>query len=385
MHCSVPPGSLPAITEHPDGGLQVTGDSPFALHTKCCKMANQPCWQAVEVDNRVWADWESNRTNLSSAIHKMGFRKKTASGCTTGKLEVSRQKNPSLFWDLRTCLQVVRTITSDKPYCGDEMIFHIYWSALRPVLPQIARLLGSFLATQNLERTQLWVWSPRDLTGDPNLKPFLQLPYIKVKSYNPETEIGRTPLANHPLRHRIAASVDRDRAWTDSDLARLLVLHNYGGVYLDGDTLLLRNFAPLLGREWAYTWGNDCTLLNNAFVRLFKGSKHAQRLLVMLAETRPRGTQWGPHLFERHALQDASFGVYPTCFFNPHWMAGCVGCTPHGSSTPALWNGPFGIHLHGGVFEAALRNSSDYCRVNEAFGRRLAKRGWLDIARLLPC
>ena len=30
----------------------------------------------------------------------------------------------------------------------------------------------------------------------------------------------------------------------------LVVLHNYGGVYLDCDTLMLRDFAPLLGDEW---------------------------------------------------------------------------------------------------------------------------------------
>ena len=53
------------------------------------------------------------------------------------------------------------------------------------------------------------------------------------------------------------------------------VRHRYGGLYLDGDTILLRDMSPLLGMEFVYNWGNDCTLANGAIMRLHAGVHHA--------------------------------------------------------------------------------------------------------------
>ena len=38
---------------------------------------------------------------------------------------------------------------------------------------------------------------------------------------------------------------------------RLLVLHKYGGVWVDMDVVFLRDFKPLLDQEWMYMWGSE--------------------------------------------------------------------------------------------------------------------------------
>jgi mannosyltransferase OCH1-like enzyme len=39
-----------------------------------------------------------------------------------------------------------------------------------------------------------------------------------------------------------------------TDFVRFFVLQLYGGIYIDLDVLLLRDFAPLHGLEYAYRW-----------------------------------------------------------------------------------------------------------------------------------
>ena len=48
-------------------------------------------------------------------------------------------------------------------------------------------------------------------------------------------------------------------------LFRLLVTHKYGGVYLDMDSVCLRDLNPVLGfnEEFMYQWGSSGTNKNN--------------------------------------------------------------------------------------------------------------------------
>jgi hypothetical protein len=46
------------------------------------------------------------------------------------------------------------------------------------------------------------------------------------------------------------------KAWLDGDLLRLLLLWNYGGVWIDMDSLLTRDLTPLLEHEFVTQW--DC-------------------------------------------------------------------------------------------------------------------------------
>jgi hypothetical protein len=46
------------------------------------------------------------------------------------------------------------------------------------------------------------------------------------------------------------------KAWVDGDLVRLLVTWAFGGVWVDMDSLLTRDLAPLLEHEFVTQW--DC-------------------------------------------------------------------------------------------------------------------------------
>ena len=80
--------------------------------------------------------------------------------------------------------------------------------------------------------------------------------------------------------------------------------------------------SPLLGMEFVYNWGNDCSLANGAIMRLFAGSRAGAGLMRVLSTRRPGGISWGPETYQDYWLQTGHKGitVLPTCFFNPHWL-----------------------------------------------------------------
>ena len=121
---------------------------------------------------------------------------------------------------------------------------------------------------------------------------------VEWKEYDLIEQIKGTPLESNP-GHVIDAK--DDRRWVDSDLFRVLVLHNYGGVYYDADVILLRDFAPLLGKEWLYQWGSSCNFSNGAVACLHKKSELSTRMLTLLAATKPKlpGFDWGRNLYHK--------------------------------------------------------------------------------------
>lgn len=78
---------------------------------------------------------------------------------------------------------------------------------------------------------------------------------LKVVDY--EQLAQGTELANSELLR-----IKDTKAWVDGDLVRLLVLWAYGGVWVDMDSLLTRDLAPLLEHEFVTQWDcyGECTL-----------------------------------------------------------------------------------------------------------------------------
>ena len=96
-----------------------------------------------------------------------------------------------------------------------------------------------------------------------------------------------------------------------------MILHNYGGVYIDIDVIMLRDFAPLLGSQFTYVWGSSCEGSNGAVMRMFKGSTMAREMLSTLVATPPRpgSLAWGNELYSK-VFATMPFQRLPTCFFN---------------------------------------------------------------------
>lgn len=151
----------------------------------------------------------------------------------------------------------------------NKFVFHVYWygSISRK---QIASI-NSYLKTQNLKTTELWVWLDEScFTNEFNNIP--KHNNIKTVLYNPTDISKNTPFYNKKFINNKSFIKFR------SDIARLLILYKFGGLYLDLDIFLLKDFTPLFGIEFCYSWSN-LKQGNNAILRLTKQSNRLIKLM----------------------------------------------------------------------------------------------------------
>ena len=83
-----------------------------------------------------------------------------------------------------------------------------------------------------------------------NIQPYKDLADFKV--YNSRELSKETPLENSELHFSL--NYDHNH-WMHSGIMRFLALYKFGGVYVDMDTILLRDFRPILNQDFAYQWG----------------------------------------------------------------------------------------------------------------------------------
>lgn len=136
----------------------------------------------------------------------------------------------------------------------DRIHYHTYWRVdLAPFGERQEYMLKSFFATQNVDNTRLIMWSNGDLLVYPILREYLaRFPdAFELRVADIEVLARGTPLDGS----RLLNSNDK-KAWVDGDLVRLLVVWTYGGVWIDMDSLLTRDLAPLLEHEFVTQW--DC-------------------------------------------------------------------------------------------------------------------------------
>lgn len=136
----------------------------------------------------------------------------------------------------------------------DRIQYHTYWRVdLAPFGERQEYMLKSFFATQNVDNTRLIMWSNGDLSVYPILLKYLaRFPdAFELREADIETLARGTPLEGTSL-----LNLNDKKAWIDGDLVRLLVVWTYGGVWVDMDSLLTRDLAPLLEHEFVTQW--DC-------------------------------------------------------------------------------------------------------------------------------
>lgn len=217
--------------------------------------------------------------------------------CGTGSIRMTLEKNIAVYTDFGTCMDFARSIANNYRLCSDEVVpFHLYWQGAVNV--ELLTAARSFLATQDLSQSVMWVWSTQ---AEPEDSRWTQLSEaagdrLEWKSYDLESEIVGTPLEEE-MDHIM---VSDERRWVDSDLFRVLILYNYGGIYFDADVILLRDFAPIMGSEWLYQWGSSCNYANGAIASLGKHSDLAREFLVQISLIKPRinSFDWGRQVRE---------------------------------------------------------------------------------------
>jgi hypothetical protein len=230
-------------------------------------------------------------------------------------IDISYSTHPFLYHDYEICLEFLKNIKDDDARPEEPTLFHVY-SDMRS--PKEALCIKSFLATQNPKHTKLILWSDVDLTNNRLIAPYKHL--IELRIYDPVAEAKDTIMEGQMQ----FLSAKDDKHYLQSDLMRILVCHKYGGVFIDMDIVLLRDFGPLLGQEYVYMWGSETDFKKEGacatVLSCTKRSEFSQRLLEAILKSPIYGgsTCWGKDMFAR-MYREKEFPILPSTFFNTEW------------------------------------------------------------------
>jgi hypothetical protein len=211
---------------------------------------------------------------------------------------------------------------------GPIIPYHIWWTGL-PTW-RIELFIKSYFYTQNRACSKLWIWVNTDhhpgameawlryprfqrfnllvSRGDIILKEWKLPSRVPLPPHLDELDRARyythSGKPNAKGERLVADSIIRDstnQEWVQiykdgdepqltyytvavSDMARLIILHLHGGVYMDPDMLLLRDLRPLLlaSRGFAERWGTstDPAAYNNGFLYIPANSTISSYLLL---------------------------------------------------------------------------------------------------------
>ena len=230
-------------------------------------------------------------------------------------IDINFEKNPELYTDTAVCLKFLKEIKdSDYQYPKQKIKFHIY-TEIKTEKELMS--IKSYLATQSLEHTELVVWSDYDISDNPMIQPYKK--YITLNVYDPQKEAIGTPLArNKRLKNKDGLY------YLQSDLARILLLYKYGGIWYDMDVILLRDFKPILDQEYMYMWGGETDFINQGacatVISGHAGSEFMTKLIKKLKKTKakPNSLCWGKKMFAE-IYRKYKFNIMPSAFFNTEW------------------------------------------------------------------
>lgn len=219
-----------------------------------------------------------------------------------------------LYVDTAYCLQWLQKLEVPPRERGEQpLICHFYWRG--EVTPKVTFAIKSFLATQDLERTELWLWLDGGDCGpvpadSPLLRPLR--PFIEVRRFDPARLAEDLPVDG------VTVLADQSGAAARSDVFRVLVLYRHGGIYADVDTMFLRDLhaLPWKTEEFCYRWSANLPWATHAVSSLRKGSSTARALVRRSAEL----GSWLPwHVLQFEGTEDIDLLVLPCVVFDPLW------------------------------------------------------------------
>ena len=296
-------------------------------------------------------------------------------GNACGVPPLSQASHPELYRDWRAALRFCRAV-QDSPPPG-PVTFHMYWRAQRrgffvrsrPFGRKQALPVKSFFATQDLSRCSLRLWSDDDLSSNEWLRPFADR--IDFRTYAPDLEVRGTALE----RHRELYTEEDSRVWRDGDLFRILALHNYGGVYVDMDVVLLRSLGPLLDREFVYQWEDFLDAYNGAVMHATRGGRFVCELIAGIIELPPGGFAWGRENLRRAIARGCDVTVLPCAFFDAEWQEQhTFSGFARPATLPDLYEGAFAWHWHN-QWDATIEDGSRFQLLEARIHRRLVELG----------
>jgi len=208
-------------------------------------------------------------------------------------------------------------------------------SMVKLAVRKLRLVMLSFLTTQDLKSTQLHVWMDVNVT-DPNgiiqqeLKEILVTPGLSNSTVLHRFDAGAEFSKVSPNSAYLLTSIfDQDGAvQAKSDLQRVIVLYNYGGIWLDTDVILIQDLTPLKGVDWAYVGQKN--FINNAALSVSAphsvfATSYLMALVSQFVTPELNDTSYFKHgatilldLYKQEWTRN-SFHILPTCFFDGYW------------------------------------------------------------------
>jgi hypothetical protein len=234
-------------------------------------------------------------------------------------INISIEDNLELYKDYQKSLDFLSKINDndcDYEYPKDITYFHVY-SEIKSDKELLC--IESYLATQNLDKTKLILWSDYDISDNKLIEPYKHLIEMRVYNFSRESK-GTILEGNMDLEN-----ANDTKHYMKSGILRFLVTYKYGGIWLDMDMVLLRDFKPLLDQEWAYMWGAEMDFRNfgpcAAIMNIHKESQHAKICLEEMNKTKmvPDSTVLD-HMLLAKVYSIRKFSVFPSAFFNTEWQ-----------------------------------------------------------------
>lgn len=255
-------------------------------------------------------------------------------------------KPEKIFWE--KSLDFSKTLEKTN----GKIVFHCFWRVPKEFGRKQLAVIKSIIVNhlEDLENLEINLWSNVDLSKNEYV--FEVLPYIKLRKWDISQEIKNTTLDDCSFLN--TESINDNLCYLEGDLFRLLVLHNYGGFYLDMDVLVLRNMSPLNNFEFLYQWGTSGfanshpnITMNGAVMRLNKKSKLSEEFLILLKNTKPQKDSfvWGTNLYSK--ISQNNLLVLPCIWFNSEWGFEGAKLDPFNNIGDVdMYDGAFTWHWH---------------------------------------
>lgn len=170
----------------------------------------------------------------------------------------------------------------------EELLFHMYSTHLGN---WVQLMVKAWALTQDLRRSKLIIWLPSaevdKHTGNSMLTSLD--PHVSLKAFDYQKEIAGTPLelsAHFNNQTKILEGMDDMRLTSFSDIIRLVLLHNYGGVWLDSDAVPLRdlwNITAGVGLSFLPKFVNDFSNNHFIYINRPRSALARRRLQIMVA------------------------------------------------------------------------------------------------------
>lgn len=206
-----------------------------------------------------------------------------------------------------------------KSFENKKIVFHCLWRVPLDFSRKQLSVIKSIIVNHDLKDTEINLWSNIDLSDNEYYKEISE--YVNFRIWNLQDEIKDTI-----LEKKLDLNVDDNLCYLEGDLFRLLVLHKYGGFYIDMDVLVLRDMSPLNNFEFLYQWGTSGfntyeqnITMNGAVMRLEKKSDLSVEFLekILITKPIPNTTIWGNQLYSK--IESSDLLVLPGVWFDSEW------------------------------------------------------------------